>query len=79
MDNPCYNRATKTDCPNRHCGCASDCSKWAEYVLERNKEYQRRRRIADARDAVIDSRSVKTARWYRNIMKDRLYKSRRKD
>ena len=42
MENPCYNRQTKTDCPDRKCGCQVTCPKWAKYVEERDKEYEQR-------------------------------------
>ena len=42
MDNPCYDKTTKTDCPKRHPGCGADCPDWAAYVVERDAEYIRR-------------------------------------
>ena len=42
MDNPCYNKATKTDCPDRHSGCGATCEKWAAYVVKRDAEYIQR-------------------------------------
>lgn len=46
MKNPCYNEATKTDCPDRHSGCGATCEKWAAYVVERDAEYDKRHREA---------------------------------
>lgn len=43
MKNPCYNEQTKTDCPKRSQSCRLDCPKWAAYLIERDKEYERRR------------------------------------
>lgn len=42
MKNPCYNEATKTDCPDRHSGCGATCEKWAAYVVKRDAEYIQR-------------------------------------
>ena len=42
FENPCYDRNTKTSCPDRHEGCAVDCPKWAEYLKKRDAEYKRR-------------------------------------
>lgn len=42
MDSPCYDKATKTDCPRRCKGCAIDCPEWAAYEVERNKVYEQR-------------------------------------
>ena len=42
MDNPCYNKETKTDCPERYPGCGADCPDWAAYVAKRDAEYIRR-------------------------------------
>ena len=42
MKNPCYNKLTKTDCPDRKSGCGATCKKWADYVRERDEEYIKR-------------------------------------
>ena len=42
MKNPCYNKETKTDCPDRYSGCGADCPKWAAYVVKRDAEYIKR-------------------------------------
>lgn len=44
MDNPCYDKTTKTDCPERYPGCGATCEKWAAYVVERDAEYIKRHR-----------------------------------
>ena len=44
MVNPCYDKKTKTDCPDRKPGCGANCEKWAEYVKLRDAEYERRHR-----------------------------------
>lgn len=42
MQNPCYDKPTKTDCPERKPGCGANCPKWAKYVEERNQLYKER-------------------------------------
>lgn len=44
MTNPCYNKHTKADCPDRKPGCAGKCEKWAEYVKLREVKYAERRK-----------------------------------
>lgn len=41
MKNPCYDKATRTDCPDRHSGCGASCPKWAVYEKVRNKAYEK--------------------------------------
>lgn len=43
VQSPCFDRLTKQDCPERCENCHNDCPRWAEYVKERDKEYQRRK------------------------------------
>ncbi len=42
MKNPCYKKETRTDCTKRHPGCGATCKDWADYVAERDAEYDRR-------------------------------------
>lgn len=39
---PCYDRETKTDCPDRCCGCQVKCEKWQAYLVDRQKVYDKR-------------------------------------
>lgn len=43
VQSPCFDRLTRRDCPERCENCHNDCPRWAEYVKERDKEYQRRK------------------------------------
>ena len=63
MKSPCYNPETKTDCPDRSSGCAVTCPKWAEYVQERDAEYDRRKAETEAKATISENRS---ARWARS-------------
>ena len=40
MDNPCYDKQTKKDCPNRTSDCALTCPKWQNYLELRNGKYE---------------------------------------
>ena len=39
---PCYNAATKTDCPERTLNCKSYCQDWKDYEKARDEEYEKR-------------------------------------
>ena len=59
IDSPCWDKETKTDCPDRAAGCAAHCDRWLEYTVERNKDYRRRAIISEA---VSDIKSVEARR-----------------
>ena len=56
MKNPCYDRNTKSDCPDRKAGCAAKCPEWAAYVEERERMYKKRK---DNRDLIYGLRDAK--------------------
>lgn len=58
IQHPCYNPATKQDCPRRKAGCFADCPEWAEYLVKRAEEYQRREHLSKVGDLYYD-RGVK--------------------
>lgn len=35
------------ECPHRTPGCHSKCEAWGRYEIERNKEYEKRRKIRE--------------------------------
>lgn len=43
IENPCYDRKTKTDCTKRKSGCHATCKEWAIYQAAKNEEYRRRK------------------------------------
>ena len=50
--NPCFNKKTGTDCPNRTLGCHTTCEKWITYEKNRDEDYkkkekQRQKNVAD--------------------------------
>lgn len=46
MTNPCYNKETKTDCPDRKAGCGGSCTKWLEYEKNRNEGYKAKLKVS---------------------------------
>lgn len=54
---PCYDRLTKTDCPDRHGGCQLNCEKWQAYVVERDKVYEKRKNDALANSTIVGHRT----------------------
>lgn len=42
LENPCYDRATKTSCPDRCGGCQLNCPKWKAYEVKRDELYRKR-------------------------------------
>ena len=75
MISPCYDPVTKTDCPNRHGGCAVGCKKWAEYLKERDKRYEEE---AIKRDAEQAESMIKFDRKAKRAMRI-IYKNRYKN
>ena len=59
MDCPCYNKLTKTSCPDRIEGCAVTCPKWAAYVKERDKNYIDRARAKKEQGIMFTKGHVK--------------------
>jgi hypothetical protein len=43
MDNPCYDKITKTSCSRRCAGCSIDCPDWKLYESERNEKYYQKK------------------------------------
>lgn len=42
LQSPCYDPATKTDCPRRCGGCQLKCPEWKAYEAERAELYRQR-------------------------------------
>ena len=54
MAGPCYDRATRTDCPRRAAWCQLTCPEWAAYIAQRDKAYEARRKKSDAESGMCD-------------------------
>lgn len=72
MKNPCYDTATKTDCPRRCAGCAVECPDWQKFIAEKEQFYKKRMAdhdVASAIDGVkfkpILARQKKYKKWKR--------------
>lgn len=78
LNSPCFNKETKTDCPDRKGGCAVNCPKWAKYVEEREEEYQQRKIECDAKQLAMreyyDYRAKVQRRRIRNKWSRKNYK-----
>jgi hypothetical protein len=48
---PCYDTEKKVDCPNRSATCALTCPRCAEYVKERDAEYERKKILSVAKNS----------------------------
>lgn len=70
MNNPCYDKVTGTDCPQRRSGCAVECPKWAQYVAERNAGYERYNLQRDIENGFYDSMRARNRMSMRNKMKE---------
>ena len=67
MHNPCYDVATRTDCPDREVGCAVECPRWAKYVEERDKMYQERRLDNDIKSTLSPAHKLRIKQQSKNI------------
>ena len=51
---PCYDTVKKMDCPERSRDCHTTCKRWADYVKERNSEYEKKSlAVSDSTDGKI--------------------------
>lgn len=76
MKNPCYDEVNHKDCPGRHTGCAVDCPAWAEYVRQRDAEYERRRAESDAKWAISNAIEKRVEHHCKHSIKQRSKRKR---
>lgn len=69
MQNPCYNKATKTDCPKRSVGCGENCPEWKKYVESRDKAYIERALVANANRTLTDGHLQRIKKSLKNKRK----------
>lgn len=61
IDNPCYDRKTKTSCNKRCAGCALTCEDWQDYVKRRDANYlEPKRNLVDEYECIRAIRFRKT-------------------
>ena len=74
LDNPCFDKKTKTDCPDRSVGCSITCTKWAEYT-KRRAELRKKHFAEIAANSFINQTMYD--RWLDNVT-DRVQNRRRR-
>lgn len=52
LENPCFDKKTKTSCSRRCAGCQVFCEDWAEYCRMREEVYKKRKERARVNDAL---------------------------
>lgn len=77
MNNPCFDEKTRKSCPDRHCGCAIKCERWAAYVAERDAEYERRYIENLGKTVANDAHYHRIQMVEKKNFEDRKYRSRR--
>ena len=79
MDNPCYDRVNKIDCPRRKGGCSVDCPDWAKYIEEREKMYKERAIEYESRAVVFETGNRNRTKKLRKDIHMRHSKSTHRD
>lgn len=65
---PCYDSATKTDCPRRRVGCRTDCVEWKKFEQFCAERREKRQMTWRAR---VEPNEYCLRRHYRNLKKKR--------
>lgn len=71
MDNPCYDRLNKKDCPRRKAGCAVGCPDWDEYLKAREEYRRKQREEADVTYVLSECRAKNHTEWQKNHIHSR--------
>lgn len=71
---PCYDEATRTDCPRRCGGCQVGCPDWALYLEKRSELYKKRDIESAVNQAIVGVKFDRAAKR----QKDRMMKQRAK-
>lgn len=71
MKSPCYDPATKIDCPDRAPNCATTCPKWAKYKKAKHKEYEERKKKSVYDSMLIDDRKQRRIDRYKRRKNER--------
>lgn len=62
---PCFDEATRTDCPNRHVGCRDTCEAWKEYEIVHAQE---KAAIANAKARDMDIEGFMSEQYKRDAL-----------
>lgn len=60
---PCYDKATRTDCPKRHVGCKTDCPEWEKWLAiheSENRRIMEAKSVGQAADGFLVERKKRT-------------------
>lgn len=77
LDPPCYNKATKTDCPKRCTGCHINCPQWAIYVDRRDEEYKKRKPTAIGEQMITDVSFARSEGIRKYLRRERQFRNKK--
>lgn len=74
---PCFDEATRTDCPRRYVGCRADCPEWQEWERVHAEETEEIRIKREAYDRVENFLSNQNRRVQMATRRERMRRYRR--
>ena len=74
---PCFDEATRTDCPKRHVGCRADCPEWQAWERVHAEETEAIRNKRDEYDRVESFLSNQNKRVQMATRRERMRRYRR--
>lgn len=74
---PCFDEATRTDCPKRHVGCRADCPEWQAWEKVHAEETEAIRNKREAYDRVENFLSSQNRRVQMATRRERMRRYRR--
>ena len=74
---PCFDEATRTDCPKRHVGCRADCPEWQAWEKVHAEETDEIRNKREAYDRVENFLSNQNRRVQMATRRERMRRYRR--
>lgn len=74
---PCFDEATRTDCPKRHVGCRTDCPEWQAWEKVHAEETEAIRNKRDEYDRVENFLSNQNRRVQMATRRERMRRYRR--
>lgn len=74
---PCFDEATRTDCPKRHVGCRADCPEWQAWEKVHAEETEEIRIKREAYDRVENFLSNQNRRVQMATRRERMRRYRR--
>lgn len=74
---PCFDEATRTDCPKRHVGCRAECPEWQAWEKVHAEETEEIRNKREAYDSVENFLSNQNKRVQMATRRERMRRYRR--